>query len=335
MGEVNVGSYYTMVDIANEYADKELLFIANTLARQNDIIADAAYTEGNQQFSHKGAQDASLPSPGFRRFNYGVPNSTAKSRPLIEHMAILEDYAKVDYEEYRLQSQPEAWRQRKDKKHIEGMGQKLATTLFYGNLATDPAGFNGFAVRYNSSTTRPNNDSSWPYNVQLNGGTNTGYLTSIWVIEWDQDECCLLYPRGSKAGVEFEDLGKDTYESDGLSYEVLRSHFLWKCGIFVSDDRRVQRIANIETTASTQNRFDEDKIIDAILRLPSHGKDKTRCFIYSNATIAGQAWKRLKDKNNVNFSRREGLDAGGPVLEFDGIPWHLCDAIVDTESTVS
>ena len=333
MADTELNLYYTMVDIANEYADKELLFIANTLARTNDILADAPYQEANQEFSHKGLQDASLPSPGFRTFNLGVASSTAKSRPLIESLGICEDYAEVDYELYRLQAKKEQWRQRKDSKHIEGMGQKIATTVFYGDLGTDPASFKGFANRYNSTTTRPNEDSTQPYNVQDNGGTGSD-TTSIWVIEWDPDECTLLYPRNTKAGIEFEDLGKVTKEdSNGLKYEVLRSHFLWKCGIFVSDDRRVQRVANIMPTG-TDDIFDEDKIIDAILRTPSRGKNKAAIKIYCNLTMMSQMWKRFKDKNNVHYTSREGL-LGQQVLDLNGIPVRICDAIVDTEDAIS
>jgi len=333
MGEIELSTYYTMVDIANEYADKELLFIANTLARTNDILQDAPYQEANQQFSHKGAQDASLPSPGFRTFNAGVPSSTAKSRPIIESLAIAEDYAEVDYEEYRLQAKKEQWRQRKDAKHIEGMGQKIAATVFYGDLGTDPASFKGFANRFNLSTTRPNGDITQPYNVQLNGGSGSD-TTSIWVIEWDPDECTLLFPRNTKAGIEFEDLGKVTKElPTGYKYEVLRSHFIWRCGIFVSDDRRVQRIANIETSG-TANIFDEDRIIDAILRTPSRGKNKAAIKIYVNLTIMSQMWKRFKDKNNVHYVSREGL-LGQQVLDLNGIPVRICDAIVDTETAIS
>lgn len=333
MGEVNLGGYYTMVDIANEYADGQLLFIANTLARTNDILADAPYTEANQIFSHKGSQDAALPTPGFRRFNEGVSPSAAKSRPVIDGLAIAEDYSQVDYEEYRIQPQKEAWRQRKDAKHIAGMGQKIATTIFYGSIGDDPAGFNGLATRFASSTTRPNGDTTWPYNVQLNGGSGSD-VTSIFVIEWDPDECTLLYPRGSKAGIEFEDLGKITREASSKLYEVLRSHFLWKCGIFISDDRRVQRIANIETSGSS-NIFDEDLLINAITRLPSRGKNREAIKIYVNATMMAQMWIRLKDKSNMHFTRADGLDGGGPVLQFNSYPVRLCDAIVDTETAIS
>jgi hypothetical protein len=333
MGETNLGGYYTMVDIANEYADGDLLHIANTLARTHEILADAPYQEANQLFSHKGSQDATLPSPGFRAFNEGVANSTAKSRPVIDGLAIAEDYAEVDYEEYRIQPKKEEWRQRKDSKHIAGMGNTIANEIFYGSIAANPKGFNGVATRFALSTTRPNGDTSWPFNVQLNGGSGAD-TTSIWVIEWDPDECTLLYPRGSKAGIEFEDLGKVTKEVSSTKYEVLRSHFLWKCGIFISDDSRCQRIANIES-AGSDNLFNEDLLIAAINNTPGGGMNKQATRIYVNRTIKTQMQIRLKDKSNVHFTRDQGLDGGGPVLSFDGIPIRLCDSILITETAIS
>lgn len=332
MGEVELSGYYTMVDIANEYQDKQLVFIANSLARLNEIMQDAPMTEANEIFSHKGAQDASLPSPGFRRFNEGVAPTTAKSRPIIEGLAICEDYSLVDYELYRIQPKKEVWRQGKDRKHIEGMSQKMANEVFNGNLATDPAGIKGLVKRFDSLTTYPNGDSTWEYNVQDNGGSTN--RTSIWVIEWDPEECCFVYPRGSKGGIEFEDLGKKTeVDSTGKRFESLTSHFLWKMGIFISDERRVQRIANISSTG-TSDIFNEDKLIDAILRTPSRGANRAAIKIYCNARMLSQMWKRLKDKNNVHFTSGEGLSGRRP-LDFDGYPFRICDAISNAESAAA
>lgn len=333
MTETNLSGYVTMTDVIQEYANGDLTHFANTLSRQNDILEDAAYTEANQMYTHKGMQDGKLPTPSFKMMNYGTAATAAKGRPVLDGVAILEDWGEVDFELYRGQPNPEQWRQRQDSKHVEGMSQYAAYSLFYASVASDPASFNGYAVRFASTTTYPNGDSTWEYNVQDNGGTGSDTM-SIWVIEWDQDECCMLYPTGSKGGLEFEDEGKTTsWDSNGLKMRVLRSHFLWKFGIFVSDERRVQRIANIETSGSDYI-FNEDKLIDAIMRLPSGGKNKSAIKIYMNLTGMSQMWKRLKDKNNVYLTVQNGLDAGGPVLYFNGYPIRRCDTLSKTETAI-
>ncbi len=331
--EVNLGSYVTITDVVQEYANGNLTHFANTLTRQNDILEDAAYTEANQMYTHKGMQDGVLPTPSFKMMNYGTPSTAPKGRPVLDGVAIMEDWGEVDYEVYRGQPNSDQWRQRQDGKHVEGMSQAAANALFYASIADDPASFNGLTVRYNSTTTYPNGDSTWEYNVQDNGGTGSDTM-SMWVIEWDQDECCMLYPTGSQGGLEFENLGKQvSWDSNARKMMVLRTHFLWKFGLFVSDERRVQRIANIETTGADYT-FDENKLIDAIMRLPSGGKNKSAIKIYTNMTGMSQMWKRLKDKNNVYLTVQNGLDAGGPVLYFNGYPLRRCDTMRKTETAI-
>jgi tetrahydromethanopterin S-methyltransferase subunit F len=46
-------------------------------------------------------------------------------------------------------------------------------------------------------------------------------------------------------------------------------------------------------------------------------------------------WKRLKDKNNVFLSRDTGLDAGGMVMRFNGIPIRTVEQISLTETAIS
>jgi hypothetical protein len=44
---------------------------------------------------------------------------------------------------------------------------------------------------------------------------------------------------------------------------------------------------------------------------------------------------RLKDKSNVYFTRDQGLDGGGPVLRFQGVPVRKVEQLLDTETAIS
>lgn len=334
--------YNTFADIAMECGSSGILHMANTLVKTNDFFADAPYTEANEKSLHKGMQDAFLPTPVFAGYNEGVSPVTAHGRPIIEGLAMAVAYNEVDWEQYRdAGANREEWRSRKDAKVSIAMAQNtMIPAVIYGDLGTDPKGLKGLHTRYKSLTTRPNGDTSEPYNVQDNGGTDTGYMTDIWIIEWDPDECTLLFPQGSNAGIEHEDLGKVTAVTNSLSspqyHEVARSRFVWKMGMFISDDRRVQRITNINTRAAAGGYyFDEEKMVDAILQTPSNGANKNAIKIYANTTIVGQMWKRLLNKNNVYFTPQNGLDGGGPVLHFNGYPVRICQGILNTLSTIS
>ena len=95
--------------------------------------------------------------------------------------------------------------------------------------------------------------------------------------------------------------------------------------------RGIGRIVNIESSqTATSNAFDEDDLIDLLVEmdvLPS-----TR--IYVNRNIYAQIWKRLKDKNNVYFTKNDGLDAGGLPVSFNGIPIRLVEQIVNTQTAI-
>lgn len=346
MAETVLTGYTTMADAAIESGNQGILHMANTLVQQNNIMEDAPYTEANEPNAHKGTQDAFMPTPVFRAYNEGVTPVSPHGRPIIEGLALADAYNEVDWELYLAQGgKKEEWRSRRDAKVGIAMAQKtIIPEVFYGDLGTEPKGFKGLHQRYKSLTTYPNGTSdSGDYNVQSNGGSDTGYMTDIWIVEWDQDECCFTYPQGSTAGIFHEDLGKVTAVTNTLAapqyHEVARSHFTWKMGMFISDDRRVQRITNINTVAATiaasGYAFDEEKMVDAILRLPSNGANRAAIKIYANTTIVGQMWKRLLSKNNVYFTKSDGLDAGGPVLSFNGYPVRICQAILNTLTTIS
>src|SRR5574343_711103 len=330
MAENNIGSIYTLVDIVKD-SSLNITEFANVLARKNPIVREAPMMEANQALTHIGSKSSSLPTVQKRALNDGVPKSTHKEVPVTAPMSLFEAMSQVDEELLRLAgANAPQFRARKDSAFAEAMTKDVADEIFYGSIASDVLGFNGFATLFNSSTVRPNGDSTWPYNVLLNGGSGSDG-TSIYIVEWGMDKCHLIYPKGTVGGLEYVDLGKQLVTGITASTQFVAyvSQFKWRCGLFVADDRCVQRIANIELSGA-DNIFDEDKIIEALGNLPDEGENpNTR--IYVNRTIKTQMRIRLKDKNNVHFTPESAW--GQKVLSFDGIPVVTCDAIT-TETTV-
>lgn len=335
MSEINLGGVYTLAELAKMIApgDDSFLFCANTLARKNPIVDEVIIVEANQLLTHVGNRQLTLPTITFRAINQGVAPTAHREEQITEPMALMEAMSQVDVEATKLgPGSPEQVRQRIDKAHVEAMAQKLATTLFYGNVADDPLSFNGLATRFNSTTKYPNGDSSWYYNVVSGGGSGSD-TTSIWVVEWGLDKAHLLYPKGTKAGIEIKFLGEQLVTDSGGTNKFLAyvTDFKWRCGIFVNDERCIQRIANIEASG-TENTFSDDQLITMINRLPSMGEDSmTR--IYVNRTIRTQMDIMVKDKTNVNYTVDKD-PFGKPLLYFRGIPVKVCDAIVDTETAI-
>lgn len=336
--EVDIGAVYTLVDLVkmlNPQNLGEMLFVAKTLARKNPIVKEVPILEANQVLTHIGSRQASLPTVGKRALNEGVVLQAHKEVPVTAPMSLFETASRIDEEILRLAGANAAGlRQRKDAAFIEAMSQAVADEIFYGSLGDDPLGFDGLATMFDVTTDYPNGDSTWYYNVQNNGGTGSN-TTSLWVIEWGPEKAHLIYPKNTMAGIEITDRQSQWVDGSASTkkYWAQVTQFVWRCGLFVADERCVQRIANIMPSGADYT-FDEDKIIAAIERLPDAGENPlTR--IYCNRTLKTQMRIKLKDKNNVHFTRDQGLGGGGPVLAFDGIPIQVCDAILNTEDAIS
>lgn len=335
MAEISMG-YYTLVDLAKYLApgDNDFLKVAQTLARKNPIVREAPIIEANQALTHIGNRQSALPTIAFRAINEGTTTTTHSEQQITEPMALMEAMSQVDIELCRLgPGTPAEVRQRIDAAHLEAMSQKLADTIFNGSLASDAKSFNGFKTRFNSLTYQPNGDSTWPYNVLNNSGSGAD-LCSIYAVEWGLNKCHLIYPKGTQAGVEIKFLGEQLVADSGGTKKFIAyvTDMKWRCGMFIPDERCVQRIANIESTGTT-NIFDDDLLIQALNQLPDMGENPaTR--IYVNRTIRTQMDIRVKDKNNVNYVNV--ADAfGKPVLYFRGVPVQVCDALSITESAAS
>ncbi len=337
MAEVNIGSTYTLLDLMKHLdpSNGTALTVANTLARSNPIVKEVPIVEANAILQHTGMRQSSMPTVQKRALNAGVPLSTHKDIQITAPMSLFETSSQIDEELLRLAGGgAEMFRSQKDQTFVEAMGQAVADEIFYGNVGDDALGFNGFATMFDSSTVYPNGDSSWYYNVLLEGGGGVD-TTSIWVVEWGINKVHLIYPKNTMGGIEINDKGLQwVTDVDGTNkFWAAVTQFKWRCGLFVQDERCVQRVANIET-AGVDNLFDEDNLITAIERLPSAGTDgMTR--IYCNRTVRTQMRIAAKDKLNMHITQFPDALSGKPILYFDGIPVVICDAISNGETAIA
>ena len=325
--------YTTLMDVVNSYTSldgqAQYVYAAKVLAKTKPFIRDMPMVASNQIMSNIGARQSYLSTPGTRRFNEYIVPTAVHSTPFNDPIAIIEDYSEVDYALWKIQNDPNAWRQERDSMKVEAMGQKAEDLAIYGNIATDPGAFNGFATRFNSTTARPNGNTAWPYNVFSAGGS-VGDTTSVFVVQWGPGKCYGIYPKNLPGGLQIEDLGKVTSESTTGRMEVLRTHFVWALGIAVEDERCIQRYCNIETSGST-NVFDEDTLITLINNLPDRGA-APGTVIYAPRTICNALDIAAKDKFNVRYEPDNVWV--GMVTMFRGIPVRLAEGIDETETAI-
>jgi hypothetical protein len=323
--------------------------IAELLSTSNEILTDCVWKESNLPTGHREVIRTGLPDVYWRSLNQGIPSSKSTTAQVDEACAIMEARSEVDKDLAMLNGNTAAFRLSEDAAFLEAMNQRMASTLFYGNPATDPKEFLGLANRYNS-TAAGNGQ-----NVLKAGGATAASQTSIYLVCWGDQTVFCPFPKGSKAGLIHEDLGEQTVYTNGGSVaermQALVTRYQWKCGLMVKDWRYAVRIANIEAadlatfkSGGTSNTQDLDEwstniihlLARAIYRLPSQSMG--RCAIYMNRTVHS-ALSRMAMEKSLNFLNIEqGLTQFGTAqsyLTFLGVPIRRCDAITNTEAVIS
>jgi hypothetical protein len=327
-------TYLTLLDWAKrEKPGGGIDEVIEVLASSNPILADASVMEGNLPTGHRSTQRTTQPAGSWRLLNYGVAPEKSTTKQITDNVGILEAYSKLDVDIALLNGNEAAFRASEDNAFIAGLNNTAATAIFYGNQGTDPEQLHGLAPRYNST--------SGEYGSQIvdAGGGSDDDETSIWLVTWGPQTCSLIFPKGSKAGLQSEDLGKQLVtDSNGLMYTAYVTKFQWKLGLCLRDYRYVIRIANIHlddlvSDASSGPDLIE-KMIDAYYSRPTVDLGNMgKTFVYCNKTIAKYLHKQAMNRTNVNLTIDQS--AGKPVVSFLDAPIHVCDNILSTEDHVA
>lgn len=321
----------TLLDVARRTdSDGKIASIVELLNQTNDVLTDMSWIEGNLETGNKTTVRTGLPTPTWRKLYGGVQPAKSTTAQVQDACGMLEAYAEVDKALADLNGNTAAFRLSEDAAHIEGMSQKLATTLFYGNEGTEPEAFTGLAPRYNLLSAQ-NAD-----NIINAGGASTDN-TSIWLCVWGPQTGFGIYPKGSKGGIQMHDKGQVTIENvDGASgrMEGYRTHYRWDAGLTIRDWRYFVRVANVKigdlsTIANTKNLI--NWMVQASERIPSFGKGRA-CF-YVNRTIREKLRLGILERVSNNLSWE--TVAGQRVMTFDDIPVRRTDALINTESVVA
>lgn len=323
----------TMLDWARRLDPKgKIDTVVNLLAETNQILEDMVWLEGNLPTGHQTTVVTGLPEPTWRTLYGGVQPSKGTTKQITDTCGMLEARPQIDIDLAKLNGNSPEWRLSEERLHIEGMNQAMATTLFYGDTRDDPEKFMGLHPRF-SDTTADNGGQ-----IIDAGGTGSDN-TSIWLVTWGPNTAHGIFPKGSKAGMQITDNGKQAVtDAAGGRYDVLESHYKWDCGLSVRDWRYVVRIANIDVSDLSTFGSSSDSAANLIRLLIEATETPPevnlgRPVIYCNRTV--RTWLRImmNEKSNVHLSLEEV--AGKKVLAFDGIPVRRCDRILNTEAAIS
>jgi hypothetical protein len=320
----------TLLDVAKRTdPDGSIATIVELLEQTNDALTDMAWVEGNLPTGHKTTVRTGLPVPTWRKLYGGVQPTKSTTAQVTDSCGMLEAYAEIDKALADLNGNTAAFRLSEDSAHIEGMSQKMATTLFYGNEGTEPEAFTGLAPRFNSLAAE-NAD-----NIIDAAGSSTDN-TSIWLCVWGPQTGHCIYPKGSKGGLSMTDKGQVTIENvdnAGGRMEGYRTHYRWDAGMTIRDWRYFVRVCNIDvsdlnTIANTKNLI--NFMVMASERIPSFGKGRAAWYV--NRTIREKLRLGILERVATNLSW-ETVE-GKRVMTFDDIPVRRTDALINAEARV-
>ena len=348
MTDFNMRDQLTLLELAKRTNMGALVAIVEVLDETNEWLEDAIWLEANQPMSHITTQRTSKPSGTWRKLNEGVAPESSSTNQITEGIGILEAYSRVDVMLAKLSGNINRFRSGEDKAFVQGLSEELSKVMFtdetgsatialpYGTIDNHPERFNGLPARL---------DDAGLFNVHPQGSAQAlTDDTSIYVVQWGEDKCHMIYPKGSPTvGVQHQNLGEQTIDVTTVAgtpslMQAFVSHFILNPGFVVRDDRCIRRIPGFKTSmikGVTYSFHDtghpgHHKLIEVLNALPYKGLGAR---IYANNTLKTQMDILAVDKNNVMYNIENW--SGRPITTFKGVPVRRVDAIKNAENRLS
>lgn len=305
--------------------------IAELLSKLNDWLPDVPWMEGNLETGHQITERTGLPSPTKRQFNQGIQPSKSDTAQFIEGCALYEEHSNVDVDLAAASGNPAAFRASEDAAIVEGFSQAVASAIWYDSAFNVAGALHGLTPRYGATSGLKASA-----NV-LKPGTNSGTnCQSVWLVTWEPGRIFGVYPKGTVAGLKYQDKGEqrviDPNGSNGAAFFAYVSRYVWKCGIAVQDWRYASRFqwdpddtTNFADTAKTMY-LTMQKMLATVYKLSPNAR------FYMSRTSYNTLLSQLAS-NTANFL--EFVDSGGRrIPSFLGVPIRVTDALV-AETAIS
>jgi len=321
----------TLLDLAKaQDPNGSIAAVAEILNETNEILDDMTWMEGNLITGNRSTTRTGMPDPTWRQMYGFVQPSKGTTSQVTDNCGMLEAYSEVDHALANLNNNSAQWRLLEDRIHIESMNQEIVDTLFYGNEGTEPEAFTGLSPRYNSLSAAN------AENIIAGGSVDTDN-GSIWLICWSPMTIHGIVPKGSQAGLQIEDLGRDTAtDGSGGLMQVLRSHYRWDAGLTVRDWRYAVRICNIDKSLLVKDAASGADLPDLMFRamnlIPNLAMGRPAFYM-------SRDMKTMLGRQTANLTKASTLMTdmvgGKLVTRFHGIPVRRADALASNEALVS
>ena len=313
------------------------------------LYDDLPMVESNEVGGHEFVFRTSIPAGAWRQYNQGVPyakSTTAKARVGVGELV---DYSQVDRTLAEDSGNIENFRKNEDIAFLEGMGQTLEQTTFYGNTLVTPAEFMGLAGFYNTvNTTNAQNAA----NVVDCGGTGSSNA-SMWLLGMSPRTIFGIYPRNSTVGLTMEDKGDTVpgFDAVGNRFEAYTTWFRAQMGIVPQDWRYGVRMANLDVTTAGlagSNAPDVFALMAKAAYLPPAMGKKLSGITKTDAPddeVPGVRWVWITNRSVRHWMDIQAMRDRNVLLQIEdyagivtdgwrGVPIRVSDQILATEARV-
>lgn len=325
-------SFVDLIDVYKlQDGNGQFVPVIEMLMEMTPILDDAIAVECNKGTTHLHTVRSGLPAVTWGKLYAGIPNSKGATAQVEDTTGFVEGLSTVDKRLLDLSTNGGAVRLSEAQAYLEAMAQEVGTKVFYGNSASDPEEFMGLAPRFNDKSATNGGQ------IVDAGGTGSDN-TSIWFVTWGDNQCNLLYPKGTQAGVQREDHGEQRVtDGAGSAYYAMEEKFTWHVGMAVKDWRYVSRIANIDVSAMAGGTVAlYDFMRKAYYKLQSRRVAGGKMAIYLNTDVL-EALDALATNAGAtdSFIRLKPMEIEGKeVMTYRGIPLRETDSLINTEARV-
>ena len=315
----------TLLDLMNQIAPNgNLLTVAEVLQKETPILKDAVWVEANDVVQHIYSRRTSLPKSELLQFNKGVKGNIGTTEQEVSGLSARGNRPWYDARLVDLAPNKAEYRSQQSRAVVMGIGQEFDSDILYGNKQANAASFDGIESYVDALA----ND------MVVSGGEGGGDKnTSAYVVAWDvTNGAFMAYPRGSTAGIKYEDKGKRSKDmGDGSVMEVYEDYVEISGGLCVADKRAIGRYCNIDVSDPAANAFDENKLIILLNRMPAMLRSKA--VIYVSRSLKAAIEIRMNSKENAYYTRENVF--GEQVTMFQGVPVRLDEMISENEQAVA
>lgn len=327
-----LNTWPTLLDVSKQFGpDGQPLPIAELLTQMNPTLDDIPWFEANSTQGHRMSARAGLPTAAWRKLNGGIQPSKSQYQDVTEAMGMLSARGMCDKKQADLSPDVAAFRMNESRGFLQAMNNTFVQTLWYGDTDVNPERFLGLMPRFSSLTAQ-----NGPQIIDA-GGVSTDNF-SIMLVGWGSEGAFGLYPKGSKAGLDHQDLGEDLEDAPGgAAGEKLiayRDWYQWDCGIGVKDWRNIVRVANIAKSATISTAATGPKLIELMIQAVEQVQaiDMVKPVFYLPRFARTLLRLQMLNKSNTWITMEE--IAGRKVVAFDGIPVRRDDSLLLNEARV-